>query len=62
MSEFTPVWKGAKMTKSQVRKYIKDLEEKRRKAKIKLEKAKKTPEYKKEKEDLKSIEDLIDEL
>lgn len=62
MSEFTPVWKGAKMTKSQVRRYVRDLEEKRRIAKEKLEKAKKTPEYQKDKEELCSIENIIDEL
>jgi hypothetical protein len=50
------------MTKSQVRRYVRDLEEKRRIAKEKLEKAKKTPEYQKDKEELCSIENIIDEL
>lgn len=41
MSELTPPWQGARMTKAQVKAYIKDLEEKRRIAKAKLDAAKK---------------------
>ena len=62
MSEFTPAWKWAKMTKWQVKKYVKDLEEKRRKAKEKLEKAKKSSEWKKEEKEVKKLEDIIDDL
>ncbi len=62
MSEFTPPGQGARMTKSQVKKYIKDLEEKRKKAQEKLEKAKNSQEYKKEEQALKNIENLIDDL
>jgi len=39
MSEFAPPGQGARMTQSQVKKYIKDLEEKRRIAKAKLDAA-----------------------
>jgi len=62
MTEFSPAWRWAKMTKSQIKRYIKDLEEKRRKAKEKLEKAKKSGEFKKEKQELKKMENLIDDL
>lgn len=62
MSEFTPAWRWAKMTKSQVKKYIKDLEEKRKLAQAKLEEAKKSWEWKKEEEDVKNLEDLLEDL
>ena len=62
MSEFTPVWKWAKMTKSQVKRYIKDLEEKRKKAQEKLNKAKKSSEWKKEEKEVKKLEDLMEDL
>ena len=39
MWEFAPAWRSVKMTKAQVRKYIKDMEEKRTKAQLDLEKA-----------------------
>jgi hypothetical protein len=40
MSEFAPVGGKPKMTKSQVKKYIKEMEDKREKAKLELERAK----------------------
>ncbi len=39
MSEFAPSWWIPKMTRSQVRRYIKEMEEKRTKAQLELEKA-----------------------
>lgn len=45
MSEFAPAWSNPKMTKAQVRKYIRDMEEARKKAQEKLEKAKKSWEF-----------------
>lgn len=39
MWEFAPWWWIPKMTRSQVKKYIKDMEEKRTKAQLELEKA-----------------------
>ncbi len=62
MSEFAPPWRKVKMTKAQVKKYIKDLEKKRRIAQQKLEEAKKSWEFEKEKKELKEIENLLDEL
>ena len=62
MSEFAPPWRKVKMTKAQVKKYIKDLEEKRKIAQDKLEKAQKSWEFDKEKKELKEIEDLLEDL
>ena len=42
MAESAPAWSNPKMTKAQVRKYIRVLEEAREKARIKLEKAQKS--------------------
>jgi hypothetical protein len=39
MWEFAPAWKQVKMTRWQVRRYIKEMEEKRTKAQLDLEKA-----------------------
>ena len=62
MSEFAPPWRKVKMTKSQVKKYIKDLEEKRKIAQAKLNEAKKSWEFEKENQELKEIEDLLEDL
>jgi len=62
MSEFAPPWRKVKMTKSQVKKYIKDLEEKRKIAQAKLDEAKKSWEFAKEDQELKEIEDLLEDL
>ena len=61
MSEFAPPWSNARMTKAQVRKYIKDLEEKRRLAKQKLEEAKARWEFD-ESADLEKLEEALDNL
>lgn len=58
MSEFAPAGSNPKMTKAQVRKYIRDLEEARERARIKLENARKSWEFE---EDL-EIENLEKEL
>jgi len=62
MSEFAPPWSNPRMTKAQVRKYIKELEEKRKKAKEELEKYEKSWELEKEKEKLKEIEDMLEDV
>jgi hypothetical protein len=62
MSEFTPPGKGAKMTKAQVKKYIKDLKEKKRLAQEKLDEAKKSKDWQKEKKDLAILENFITQL
>lgn len=49
------------MTKSQMRKYLKELEEKRLKAQLEIEKAKLRGEFDNE-EDLEDLENKIDEL
>jgi len=62
MSEFAPPWRKVKMTKSQVKKYIKDLEKKRKIAQDKLDAAKKSWEFEKENQELKEIENLLENL
>jgi len=62
MSEFAPPWNWARMTAAQVRKYIKDLEEKRHIAKEKLEKAKASWEFDKDEEELKRLEKALDDI
>jgi len=62
MSEFAPPWRKVKMSKSQVKKYIKDLEKKRQIAKQRLEEAKKSWAFEKEAQDLRIIENIIDNL
>ena len=62
MSEYTPPWRKVRMTKSQIKKYIKNLEEKRKIAQKKLEQAKKSWEWQKEEQDVKELEDLLEDL
>jgi len=62
MSEFAPAWSNPKMTKAQVRKYIRDLEEARERARIKLEKAQNSWELDKEKKELENLEKELDNL
>ena len=62
MSEFAPAWSNPKMTKAQVRKYIRDLEEAREKARLKLEKAQSSWELDKEKKELENLEKELDNL
>lgn len=61
MSDFRPPQRNVKMSKSQVRQYIKDMEEKRLKAKLEIEKAKLNWEYFEE-DDLEDIEKKINNL
>ena len=62
MSEFAPSWSNPKMTKAQVRKYIRDLEEAREKARLKIEKAQNSWELDKEKKELENLEKELDNL
>lgn len=62
MSELAPGWSNARMTKSQVKKYVKDMKEAQRLAKEKLEKANLSWEFEKEKNELKDIENLLNNL
>ncbi len=61
MGEFAPAWWIPKMTKSQVRRYIKEMENKRAKAQLELEKAKLNGELD-ESDDLDLLEDQINTL
>lgn len=61
MSEFAPTWWIPKMTRSQVRKYIKEMEEKRTKAQLELEKARLAWELWNE-DDLNDLDQKIDSL
>lgn len=62
MSEFAPPWSGAKMTSAQVKKYIKDLEEKRRLAQAKLDEARASWEFNRDEEELKRLEKALDDI
>ncbi len=62
MSEFTPPWSNARMTKSQIKKYLNDMKKAQEIAKEKLEKAEKSWEFKKEKEEIEKLEKELDNL
>lgn len=62
MSEFAPAWSNPKMTKAQVRKYIRDMEEARKKAQEKLERAKKSGELDKDNLEIEILEKELDNL
>lgn len=61
MWEFAPAWWIPKMTRWQVRRYIKDMEEKRTKAQLELEKARLNWELWND-EDLDDLDKKIDNL
>lgn len=61
MSEFAPAGNWVKMTRSQVRKYIREMEEKRTKAQLELEKARLAGELDMQ-EDLEDLDKKIDSL
>lgn len=62
MSEFAPAGRTPKMTKSQVRRYINEMEEKRKKAKEELEKMQKEDSPNASESELKKIENELDDL
>lgn len=62
MTEFVPAWSNPRMTKAQVRKYIKDMEEARKEAQKKLDKAKNSWELKLEELEIKKLEKELDNL
>lgn len=62
MSEFAPAWSNARMTKAQVRKYIKDMKEAEEIAKKKLEEAKANWEFDKDIKELDELEKKLDNL
>ena len=60
--EFAPAGKNPKMTKSQVKKHIKQIKDNQEKAKKKLEEYKQNWELEKEKKELAMIESIINEI
>lgn len=62
MNELAPKWSNPKMTKSQVRKYIKDMKKKQEEAKKKLEEANLSWEMEKEKQEIIELEKKLDNL
>lgn len=62
MTEFAPAWSNARMTKAQVRKYIKDMEEARKEAQKKLDEAENSWELKLEELEIKKLEKELDNL
>jgi len=62
MSEFAPGWSHARMTKSQIKKYIKDMKEAEKLATLKLEEAENNWEFEKEALELKNIEKELENL
>ena len=62
MSEFAPGWSNARMTKSQIKKYIKDMKKAQELAKQKLEEARNNWDFEKEAKELNDIEKELDDL
>lgn len=62
MSEFTPPWQWARMTKSQIKKYAKELEKKRAIAQKKLDEAKARWDFDEEKKELKDLEKALENI
>ncbi len=62
MSEFAPAWSNARMTKSQVKKYIRDMKKAEELAKEKLEEAKNNWEFDKEAAEIAKLEKELENL
>lgn len=62
MSEFAPGWSQVRMTKSQIRKYIRNMQETQKSAKKKLLEAEASWEFDKDKQELKALEKKLDDL
>ncbi len=62
MWEFAPPGQWARMTNAQVKAYIKDLEEKRRIAKLKLEKAKREWKLEVDPSELEALEKKLEDI
>ncbi|MDD2907801.1 MAG: hypothetical protein PHH98_04115 [Candidatus Gracilibacteria bacterium] len=62
MTEFAPAGSTPRMTKAQVRKYIKDMEEARKLAQQKLDEAKDSGELAKEEIEIELLEKKLDQL
>ena len=62
MSEFAPAWSNARMTKSQVKKYIRDMKKAQELVKLKLEEAINNWDFEKEAKELSDIEKELENL
>ena len=62
MWEFAPPWSNARMTKAQIRKYLKDMKEAKRLAEEKLKEAQNSWELDKEKKEIEELEKELDNL
>jgi len=62
MSEFAPPWSNVKMTKAQVKKYIKDMKKAQAIAQAKLDAAKESWELEKDLNELEVLEEKLDEI
>lgn len=62
MSEFAPGWTNARMTKSQVKKYISDMKKAQALAKAKLDEAITNWELEKERIELIKLEEKLNEI
>lgn len=59
MSELAPMWSKARMTKSQVKQYIKDMKKAQKIAEDKIKKAKDNWEFDKDKNEIEKLENLL---
>lgn len=62
MTEFAPPGSNARMTPAQIKKYIKDMKKAQKIAKEKLNEAKQNGEFDTDKDELKRLEQEIDNL
>jgi len=62
MGEFAPIGWGARMTKSQIKKYLKDMKRKKKKAQKKLQKMIDSPEAKLDELKLELLEQKLDNM
>jgi len=61
-SEFTPWWSTVKMTKAQVRQYVKDLKKAQEEAQKRLDAAKASWEFDKEQDEIDALEQKLNNL
>lgn len=62
MSEFAPPGSNPRMTKAQVKKYVRDMKQAQDQAKQKLQEAQKSGELEREARELEELENKLDEL
>lgn len=62
MSEFAPPWQWARMTKAQVKKYVRDMKQAQEIAQAKLAAAQASGELKKDEQEIAKLEEKIENL